>query len=703
MRLLHGFSVNASNGWFRATVVSFGIGTLVVLSLNTGLLGQDDPRPDQYSQLNPAQALNRDVSFRQPAEVLPGDATTYVDLCVKKTVNWFDGIELEHRSYNGGLVGPTIRIKPGQELIVNLRNQLRPEPESSHESNQPHGFNVTNLHTHGLHVSPESPADDVFREVRPGQSFRYQFQIPPDHPPGTFWYHAHKHGSTALQLASGMAGALIVEGGLDEIPEIRQADEKVLVLQQFTYRPIAGQPAVVDPDLIYKETGELVEAINGVVTPTIIMRPGEVQRWRIIHAGTVEAIQLDLAGVNFYEIAVDGLATGKRALRDSLLLYPGYRSDVLVQAPDQEIEILGTSEIKNAELAILQETTERRCLLKLVVKGPPKPMRLPTKEQLKRHAAFTEQDVPTEDEIAKTRELIFNQTRDGKFLVDGEEFDPDVVRQMIDLGTAEQWEIRSEAGVHPFHIHVNPFASRRSGSNQDWVWRDTIVVTKSRPVTLRTRYQRFTGKTVLHCHNLVHEDKGMMQAIMIRDPSIESEIPANPVSEDGLVDSETASLVSADRLHQTKPALSVVAPRWSARKSNGESIDSESLAGRTVLLVLHRGMHCLHCAQQLSVLNQNHRKFEDAGIQVVAISQFLPQDTEALKVIESMRFPVLIDPDLKCFQKFDCIANDGVPQHGLFLIDPNNRIQIADRTDVAITDEAELIKRFIDLNNLLGD
>src|SRR5258708_39789220 len=81
------------------------------------------------------------------------------------------------------------------------------------QEDEPHELYITNLHTHGLHVSPAGNSDNVFREIPPGASFQYTFTIPPDHPSGTFWYHPHKHGSVAYQMANGMAGALIVEGG----------------------------------------------------------------------------------------------------------------------------------------------------------------------------------------------------------------------------------------------------------------------------------------------------------------------------------------------------------------------------------------------------------------------------------------------------------------------------------------------------------
>jgi len=122
------------------------------------------------------------------------------------------------RSYNGCLTGPTISVKPDARLKVTLDNQLEANnPPANWPANPdrstPHCFNDTNLHTHGLHISPSGDQDNVLITVHPGDKPRvFNFQIPANHPSGTFWYHAHLHGSTAINVASGMAGVLIVRG-----------------------------------------------------------------------------------------------------------------------------------------------------------------------------------------------------------------------------------------------------------------------------------------------------------------------------------------------------------------------------------------------------------------------------------------------------------------------------------------------------------
>ena len=118
-------------------------------------------------------------------------------------------------TYNGTTPGPTLRVRPGDRLRVTLRNRLD---------------SPTNLHVHGLHVSPSANSDNVFVMINPGEEHTYDYLIPADHPSGTFWYHPHHHGTVAEQVAAGMAGVIIIEDELDTLPLIANATERVMLL-----------------------------------------------------------------------------------------------------------------------------------------------------------------------------------------------------------------------------------------------------------------------------------------------------------------------------------------------------------------------------------------------------------------------------------------------------------------------------------------
>lgn len=180
-----------------------------------------------------------------------------------------------------------------------------------------HGLCTTNLHTHGLHVSPAGKSDNIFRQIEPSDSFTFEYSIPADHPAGTFWYHPHKHGSTAYQLSNGLAGALIVEGGPKDLGTLLAKknikNEQVIVLQTYTFGTyvdlVANQTVgfidavslynanekriptcediVPDPSTVQRgpsATPWTVLAVNGMLIPTFTIQRGDIQRWRVISA-----------------------------------------------------------------------------------------------------------------------------------------------------------------------------------------------------------------------------------------------------------------------------------------------------------------------------------------------------------------------------------------------------------------------------------
>jgi L-ascorbate oxidase len=299
----------------------------------------------------------------------PGGNSTSITLNVQKgsyriynpSTNAYDMVSM--RSYNGCPTGPTISIKPGATLRLTLNNKLKtndppdtcpPNPDHS----VPHCFNHTNIHTHGLHISPSDPADNVLREVLPGDRWNYTYKIPSTHPAGTFWYHAHLHGSTAIDVASGMAGVLIVRGsrqakngqadGEADIDTILHRkllalplQEHVMLFQQIEYgcfsdanstvplanpttfewtcpsgsvgeiRGYTNQLAFV-PDPRPGHAGQLNSTwvisgrytqINGVVQPVFpsaigYVPAGDIRRLRMVHGGNRDTINVKIVRAN---------------------------------------------------------------------------------------------------------------------------------------------------------------------------------------------------------------------------------------------------------------------------------------------------------------------------------------------------------------------------------------------------------------------
>jgi FtsP/CotA-like multicopper oxidase with cupredoxin domain len=489
--------------------------------------------------------------------ILEGEGNTNtvnVELDVRYAWNsiWINGQEqrLWLRSYNGGLVGPTIRVKAGDTLNVLLRNNLPKETDALGMGEMKmdgtcaaptHGFNVTNLHTHGLHISPSGTSDNVYIEVPPGGGRQpYTFKILPNGNPegakparqyaGTFWYHAHQHGATAMQLASGMAGALLVLGDVDEVPEIKAARQRLFLFQQIAYDKEGKVESFDDLGDNWAANGKRT-LINGQLKPLLRMRQGEVERWRFIDSGLFTDLPVVIASTgpgafSMYRIALDGITRPRPEPVSEIDLAPGYRADVLVQAPRVKGRFLlykkksllfspkGTSSGPAAddpqvlaEIEVGDDACTEACRL---------PERLPAPVDML-------PDIKKEELTRKDPIRVAFRLKDGFFTINDSCFDADKVKPEFakKLGDVEEWEISNfTRSPHPFHIHVNAF-QMLDARGQPAEWRDTILVppavnpTTPGVVRFRTRYERFDGKFVLHCHILPHEDEGMMMAVTI--------------------------------------------------------------------------------------------------------------------------------------------------------------------------------------------
>lgn len=385
--------------------VAFGAG----LFCTSGAQAQIDARVEDPPLLVPLEEAARESV---PGAAATDSRTKTFDLSIVYRAGriWnpatagFDNVNL--RSYEGTgvnpkgpYVSPTIAAAPGDTVRVKLRNKL-PSDMTCHSDganvNSPHCFNSTNLHTHGLWVNPSGNGDNVLLSINPGVEFEYEYNIPDGHPAGTFWYHTHRHGSTALQVSSGMAGALIITG--DRVPDgknpgdldvlLRGAEDRTLVLQQIQYacRDDNGNIKRVDPknpNSAYKCDSKDVGAIesydlfspgewpnsgrhtsiNGLIVPHFQAEQGKLERWRLIHAGVRDTISLQFAkyegrplrtdqklapaqmnalvdgGCNdtpldYHIAAADGITMYRAAATDVATLQPGYRYDALIAFPE---------------------------------------------------------------------------------------------------------------------------------------------------------------------------------------------------------------------------------------------------------------------------------------------------------------------------------------------------------------------------------
>jgi FtsP/CotA-like multicopper oxidase with cupredoxin domain len=238
---------------------------------------------------------------------------------------------------NGTTPGPTLRARPGDHLRVVLIN------DTAHP---------TNLHTHGLHVSPSGNSDNPFIEVRAGERFTYDFHIPSDHPGGLFWYHPHLHHHVAEQVFAGFYGAIIIEDEFDRSPEIAAADDRLVLIHDA--RIATSEAAVMGATMFEQMAGREgnVVLVNGAPGPTMEVAAGSLQRWRILNASPSRFYELHLPGHRFHVIGRDGGRLGEVVAADSLLLVPGERIEALVQPVEPGSYTLSTRAVNRGSIGM---------------------------------------------------------------------------------------------------------------------------------------------------------------------------------------------------------------------------------------------------------------------------------------------------------------------------------------------------------------
>ncbi len=528
----------------------------------------------------------------------------------------------------GDFVAPTIRVAPGQKLSITLVNQLEPCTDAQRKNHS--CFNDTNLHTHGMWVSPSGHSDNVLTSIRPGETFRYEYEIPADHPAGTYWYHPHQHGAGFVQLGSGMAGALIVTGNrlptasspgdVDVLLKDERGQpfaERVMLFQQVQYgcldskgeiegardkhdnpvRPFtcaAGETGRVesfDNDWGWAHDGRFT-GINGKVQPQLAdARAGAFERWRLINAGTGESLHIRLYRLDpaapalrtvkaqdqvawreryctgeplpMWQLAMDGLTRSALRKTDEAVLFPGERTDVIAlfpqaglycvvndnrrndpegKNPSRMVAVVGAKGpgLTNADPGALLQSTLIHAANKALPRAEQSAMLAKVVADLRdgmKLSSFTWHKSIPDTEVSNYREAVLDILGGPNvtaFLLNGKSFDENRVDAVLPLGKAEEWRAFSLVEDHPLHIHVNPFqiVSIEDSEGRDVTdpkspafdpdyaglkgeWKDTVLVKKDVRVTFRTRYERFTGDFLMHCHISYHGDHGMMEHLRI--------------------------------------------------------------------------------------------------------------------------------------------------------------------------------------------
>ena len=483
----------------RAALTMGGLGLVSAVVGGTGLW-----RELAGSALDPVAG----AAFREPEVLRSQGGRLEVRLEAALGTHDIAGRPATTMGFNGGVPGPTLRLHPGDTLRVVLVNRLD---------------QVTNLHVHGLHVSPEGNGDNVFLAVNPGQSQQYEYRLPHDHPPGIYWYHPHHHGTVADQVFGGLYGAIIVEEPAEEMPVER---ERVMVVSDIT---LDSSGSLVTPSTMQQmmgREGELV-LLNGQTAPRLEAAANERERWRIVNACTSRYLTLDLPAQQSRVVGRDvGRLRTDVALKD-VVLAPGNRLDLLVDLTEGSTELIARPVDRGGMMGGMMGSgpmlpgDDPVTLARLSVGAGDQPARddippAPALPDLRDAAVF------------RRRSITFQMGMTGmmgggggpmSFTFNGQQFDADRIDQQVRLGTVEEWTIGNDSPLgHPFHLHVWPMQLLEVNGQrvQDPLWLDVVNVPARSHVKVRVAFKDFGGRTVYHCHILDHEDRGMMATVLAR-------------------------------------------------------------------------------------------------------------------------------------------------------------------------------------------
>jgi suppressor of ftsI len=441
-------------------------------------------------------------------------------------------------------VAPTIRVNPGDTIVVNVDNEMQPVKGMGDD---------VNLHFHGLVVSPRAPGDDVLDTIAgPGQHLHYVVHVPKYQEPGLYWYHPHVHGVVNYQVGfGGMSGAIVVAGLERHIPSLGKMKERLIVLRstgignlippnqdemadmdsdasdptmQADDRPDHSNKAPCGPD-----TGTTT-TLNGAFHPDITIAPGEQQLFRVVNASGHKTLKLSVDGESLQLVAVDGYALDSYpgsppVITEPYILVPAAsRAEFVVTGPAS-----GFAKFRTLCYFTGLNGDPDPALVLGTLRAPMHhgPMRHPmpltvAPGTLPQNAYSSALPVPT-----VTRQVIFSEGA-SHFFLNGKIFKPnDPPMFTVKVGSVEKWRlINVTKEIHDFHIHqIHFLVIEVNGVKIEHPhWADTVIIphrheygkhgTPSYVVALLDfRDRGIKGTFVFHCHIVDHEDQGMMAKI----------------------------------------------------------------------------------------------------------------------------------------------------------------------------------------------
>lgn len=506
-------SVSISRRAFLRAAAAAGVGTLLAAcGSSRGNSSQSQGASDSGLAGFFSRAANT-VEFVNPLAIPPlaastirGDRRTF-DLVAQSGMHQIlPGRQTATWGFNGPMLGPTLRARRGEHVLIRFRNELD---------------ETTTLHWHGMHL-PAAMDGGPHQPVAPGQTWEPHWEIKQS--AATLWYHPHPHGETERHVYRGLAGLFIIDdeaGDAVDLPKDYGIDDIPVIVQDKVFNR-TGQLEIGRR----AEIGLLGDTIlvNGTYAPYFQVTRTSL-RMRILNGSTARIYNFGFDdNREFLLIGTDGgLLTAPHPM-SRIQLSPGERAEIVVRMdPDSTVIFksyppdLGTPAVHagfnggNDAFDILQLHTGAQ-----VQTGPEVPQSLVPLTPLQESAA------------AQVRSLKLA----GRS-INGLRMDMQRIDKIVIVDTTEIWEVINQQNApHNFHIHDVQFQILTIDGNPPPPelagWKDTIY---TRPQTLYRLIMRFEEYTSIdipymyHCHLLLHEDQGMMGQFVVVEPGEEHLVP----------------------------------------------------------------------------------------------------------------------------------------------------------------------------------
>lgn len=421
---------------------------------------------------------------------------------------------LDGLRFNESLPGPTIRKRRGERFQVQFQNNIGQE---------------SIIHWHGMIVPPEM--DGHPKDVISDGSYSYDFQI--NQRAGTYWYHPHPHQITGPQVYRGLAGFFIVTDEEEEALNLPSGKyELPLVIQD---RKIDDSGNIYyDPSMPERMmTGYLGDhmLINGVPNPYHEVHP-RTYRLRLLNGSNARIYNIAFRSrTPFTVIGTDGGLLPQPVQTTELLLAPGERADILVDFSDGFSA--NSAELISKEFSVPSNGGMMGNMSQMMGEGGPEQgLEFPLMEfridgdnnsssTVDLPTQLSESNFPADESAVRTRRIELDMEMMTGHTINGRLFEMLRVDEQINQGDTEIWEfINNSAVPHPMHIHAVQFkVLSRSGSRgllpTETGWKDTVLVMPGERVRVIMTFGAEEGLYVFHCHNLEHEDAGMMANLEI--------------------------------------------------------------------------------------------------------------------------------------------------------------------------------------------